>query len=183
VVAFIESGTVPGKRAFPSKAWKGDPIMLLSPGCEAESAAVDRPAGNVGGAAVDGRTLVRGFGLLVILAALVGYAAGALQLPERESGEITVNTNPPGATIFVDGMHRGSTPLRVSGLRPGTHQLKAVMPGYKGVVLQLEVLPSRKDSLDWMLEPDLPETFHQRLALWPAETLKRSHPGARAGRV
>jgi hypothetical protein len=118
-----------------------------------------------GAAAIDLRNLVRGFGFLLIVAGIVGYAVGALQLRESSYGELTVKTTPPGATIFVDGMHRGASPLHVSGLRPGTHQLRALMPGYKGVVLKVEVLASGRDSVDWMLEPSVPATLYRQLAL------------------
>ncbi len=115
--------------------------------------------------------LVRGFGFLLVVAVVVAYAVGSYPLPERSSGEITVKTTPPGATIFVDGTHRGSSPLRVSGLRPGTHQLRAFLPGYKGMVLRVEVLPSANDSLDWMLEPSVPDTRYRQLTLYRELTL------------
>jgi hypothetical protein len=38
-------------------------------------------------------------------------------------GTLTVNTNPPGAHVFVDGVERGATPISVT-LKPGTHALE-----------------------------------------------------------
>ncbi len=114
---------------------------------------------------VDVGKLICGFGFLLIVVAIGGYLVGRLQLPEHGLGEITVRTTPSGATIFVDGLHRGSSPVRVSGLRPGTHQLRAVMPGYRGVILSVEVLPSANDSLDWMLEPSLSGALYKQLAV------------------
>ena len=119
----------------------------------------------IAAATLDIRNLIRGFGFLLIVAGVVGYAVGALQLPVRGYGELTVKTTPPGATIFVDGLHRGASPVHVSGLRPGTHQLRAVMPGYKGVVLKVEVLASASDSVDWMLEPSVPAALYKQLAV------------------
>jgi hypothetical protein len=118
-----------------------------------------------GAAGLNIRNLIRGFGLLLVVAGVVGYAVGALQLPVHGYCELTVKTTPPGATIFVDGMHRGASPVHVSGLRPGTHQLRAVMPGYKGVVLKVEVLASASDSVDWTLEPSVPATLYKQLAM------------------
>jgi hypothetical protein len=49
------------------------------------------------------------------------FGAGAAA-PTAE-GTLTVNTNPPGAKVFVDGVERGMTPLSVA-LKPGTHALE-----------------------------------------------------------
>ncbi|HEY7171644.1 MAG TPA: PEGA domain-containing protein, partial [Vicinamibacterales bacterium] len=38
-------------------------------------------------------------------------------------GTLVVNTNPPGAKLFVDGVERGATPLTVA-LKPGPHSLE-----------------------------------------------------------
>jgi hypothetical protein len=125
-------------------------------------------SGKEGKAAVhvpDVRNLIRGFGFLLIVALVAGYAAGALHFTQRGYGELTVKTTPAGATIFVDGLHRGSSPLRVSGLRAGTHQLRALMPGYKGVAVRVEVLASASDSVDWMLEPSVPAALYRQLAM------------------
>jgi PEGA domain len=102
------------------------------------------------------------FGVLLISAVVVGFSFAWLQMPPN--GELTVKTTPSGATIIVDGLPRGSSPVRLSGLRPGTHQLQAVMPGYKGAVLQVEVFPSQNESLDWMLEPTHSEGLFRQLA-------------------
>jgi serine/threonine protein kinase len=44
-------------------------------------------------------------------------------VPAVADGTLTVNTNPPGAHVFVDGVERGATPLSVT-LKPGTHALE-----------------------------------------------------------
>jgi hypothetical protein len=102
------------------------------------------------------------FGVLLIAAVVVGFSLTWLQMPP--DGELTVKTTPSGAMIIVDGLPRGSSPLRLSGLRPGTHQFQALMPGYKGAVLQVEVFPSKNESLDWMLEPTHSEGRFRQLA-------------------
>jgi hypothetical protein len=59
--------------------------------------------------------------------------------------------------------------VRLSGLRPGTHQLRALKPGYKGVVLLVEVFPSKNENLNWMLEPEnQAELYRQLAALQPS---------------
>ena len=53
----------------------------------------------------------------------VRYFSGAAATPPAADGTLTVNTNPPGAKVFVDGVERGVTPLSVA-LKPGTHGLE-----------------------------------------------------------
>jgi PEGA domain len=49
--------------------------------------------------------------------------SGSAAAPPTADGTLTVNTNPPGAKVFVDGVERGVTPLSVA-LKPGTHGLE-----------------------------------------------------------
>ena len=63
----------------------------------------------------------------LIAVAGAGIAAArrytATPAPAVADGTLTVNTNPPGAHVFVDGVERGATPLSVT-LKPGTHALE-----------------------------------------------------------
>ena len=66
----------------------------------------------------------------VVLVALAGgglmaarrYAAAPAATVSNE-GTLVVNTNPPGAHVFVDGVERGLTPLTVN-LNAGTHAME-----------------------------------------------------------
>ena len=53
----------------------------------------------------------------------VRHFGGAGAAAPTADGTLTVNTNPPGAKVFVDGVERGMTPLSVA-LKPGTHALE-----------------------------------------------------------
>ncbi|HMJ84704.1 MAG TPA: PEGA domain-containing protein [Vicinamibacterales bacterium] len=53
----------------------------------------------------------------------VRHFGGAGAAAPTAEGTLTVNTNPPGAKVFVDGVERGMTPLSVA-LKPGTHALE-----------------------------------------------------------
>jgi hypothetical protein len=46
--------------------------------------------------------------------------------PAAKPGTLTI-TSTPLATIYVDGVKLGDTPLRGQSLAPGTHELKAVL--------------------------------------------------------
>jgi serine/threonine protein kinase len=70
--------------------------------------------------------------IVAAAAALVAVAGAGLAAARRYGGSstaptaegtLTVNTNPPGAHVFVDGVARGATPLSVT-LKPGTHALE-----------------------------------------------------------
>ena len=53
-----------------------------------------------------------------------------LQAPIPIYGEADINSNPPGADIFVDGQKKGQTPQLISQLLIGDHQLKLSRKGY-----------------------------------------------------
>jgi len=44
---------------------------------------------------------------------------------------IEVRSFPQGARVFLDGQERGNTPLRLTGVTPGTHTLLLTKPGYR----------------------------------------------------
>jgi hypothetical protein len=45
------------------------------------------------------------------------------------TGNIIIHSNPMGATVFLDGLHRGVTPVELSGVAAGFHSLKMTMEG------------------------------------------------------
>jgi len=45
------------------------------------------------------------------------------------TGNITVQSNPLGAQVFIDGIYKGVTPLELGGLAPGYHAVKMTMDG------------------------------------------------------
>ena len=52
-----------------------------------------------------------------------GHVAQFVELPKpgAAAGQLSVRTDPPGATVTVDGQRRGVSPLMIDGLTPGTH--------------------------------------------------------------
>jgi hypothetical protein len=65
----------------------------------------------------------------VVLIAIAGGGLAATRLytapaaPVSNEGTLVVNTNPPGAQVFVDGVDRGVTPLTLT-LNAGTHSME-----------------------------------------------------------
>ena len=49
---------------------------------------------------------------------------------EGDNGSVTIETNPPGAKIFIDSVYVGITNATITGLDPGEHRLKVELEGY-----------------------------------------------------
>jgi peptidyl-prolyl cis-trans isomerase B (cyclophilin B) len=51
-------------------------------------------------------------------------------VPEVSTGSLTVNSTPSGATVFLDGEGKGDTPVGLSAVPVGEHQLVITKEGY-----------------------------------------------------
>jgi hypothetical protein len=71
----------------------------------------------------------------------------------KQHGELLLNTTPPGATIYLDGSQVGTTPIRLSDIVPGVHEVRAMFPGYQNGTARIEILPSAKLRVVWDLVP------------------------------
>jgi hypothetical protein len=66
------------------------------------------------------------FSFLAAAAMAAGMLLGAGEVPTR----VNVTSNPSGASVIIDGIDRGTTPVPVFDLAPGRHHLKYRMAGY-----------------------------------------------------
>lgn len=57
------------------------------------------------------------------------HGATAATAPSA-SGSLSVETDPPGATVLVDGQAWGTTPVAVRPIAPGDHRVRVVKQGY-----------------------------------------------------
>ncbi len=64
--------------------------------------------------------------LFVLVAMLSVFAVFA----DGDQTRVTLTSQPSGATVIVDGMDRGTTPLTLFDLTPGRHQVKFRLAGY-----------------------------------------------------
>lgn len=55
------------------------------------------------------------------------------------TGSLTVNTNPVGAAILIDGLQRGVSPQTITGLTPGEHTILLKLSGYTDLTTQVTV--------------------------------------------
>ena len=87
------------------------------------------------------RTLMLGFATLV-MCLLVAFAGAFFYLYWKPKyGSLIVKTTPAGAMIYVDGRLRGVSPITLSDVRSGGHELKGIKEGYKDLVQQVTVMP------------------------------------------
>lgn len=79
-------------------------------------------------------------GVVVVLAALViGYIVVSFLMPKAEPVAYELVTNPPKATVLIDGKETSvKTPMKAR-LPPGTHTIEIRLDGYKTETVSLEV--------------------------------------------
>lgn len=76
-----------------------------------------------------------------------------LYLPiHGEDGSLSLTSNPPGARIWLDGEERGKTPLTLTHLEPGYHQLKLELPLYQTLQKQILVSSGEEKKIELTLE-------------------------------
>jgi serine/threonine-protein kinase len=59
-------------------------------------------------------------------------------LPSRPGG-LRVETDPPGAAVYIDGENAGPSPVALARVRPGVHMVRVARDGYAPAGLTLEV--------------------------------------------
>jgi serine/threonine protein kinase len=57
--------------------------------------------------------------------------AAAVSRPGAKTGALRVESRPSGAAVLIDGRVVGTTPLLISDLEPGQHQVRLELPGHR----------------------------------------------------
>jgi len=110
------------------------------------------------------RTMILGFSILVLCAAMAFFSAFLYQYWKPKYGRLTIETTPGEAVIFVDGQSFGVSPLNIPRLRSGEHEIRIVREGYKDFVQMVTVVPYTYKSLPCTLEPITPQLSNEQLA-------------------
>ncbi|MDP3500136.1 MAG: PEGA domain-containing protein [Myxococcales bacterium] len=76
---------------------------------------------------------------------LIKFVEQQRKLANGAKGELNVRTEPPGANIWVNGQHRGQSPVTVNGLLGSRHEIVAGLGGY---VLSVTELPPGDATLE-----------------------------------
>lgn len=70
-------------------------------------------------------------------------------------GSINVNSEPEGATIYLDEKLIGKTPIKIPGLHPGKYQLKAEKAGFDIASREVELAPGANVDVTLTLDTNL----------------------------
>jgi hypothetical protein len=63
------------------------------------------------------------------------------------AGILRVDSDVPGAQVFIDRVFSGATPVTINNVAPGTHRLNVSAPGYHGVAETVDVVAGPRDIL------------------------------------
>ena len=64
---------------------------------------------------------------------------------EPVTGTLRIDSDVPGAQVFIDRNFVGNAPVTVRDLTPGAHRLNVDAPGYDGVLQMIEVEPGSRE--------------------------------------
>lgn len=88
----------------------------------------------------------------------VSIAPGSSETVEASlkeaSSAVTVNSSPGGASIYVDGNYRGSTPLRINGFSAGAYDIELRRDGYNNFRRRVYVKTGENQSVNYTLSPN-----------------------------
>jgi hypothetical protein len=62
-------------------------------------------------------------------------------------GFLHIDSDVPGASVFIDRQYVGVTPLTAPNVSPGTHQVNVSAQGYNGIAQSVDVEPGPRDLL------------------------------------
>ena len=61
------------------------------------------------------------------------------------AGTLRIDSDVPGAQVFIDREYIGATPVTAPNVKPGTHRLNVSAQGYEGIADTIEVAPGPRD--------------------------------------
>ncbi len=62
-----------------------------------------------------------------------------------ETGTLHIETDVPGAQVFIDRQFVGASPVTAPNIKPGTHQLNVSVEGYDGIAQTIDVEPGPRE--------------------------------------
>jgi hypothetical protein len=61
------------------------------------------------------------------------------------AGTLRIDSDVPGAQVFIDREYIGATPVTAPNIKPGAHRLNVSAQGYEGIADTIEVAPGTRD--------------------------------------
>lgn len=90
--------------------------------------------------------------------------------PGTETGTLSVTTTPGGATVSLDGTYRGLSPLTLTGVSDGSHELKISKTGYQDFHTSVMVTGGKTTTVS------APLTSSDIGLSQPASSFRTNHP-------
>ncbi len=85
---------------------------------------------------------------------ILPLTTGMVPVPAQATGgSLSVATKPPGATVFLDGVQRGISPVTISGIAPGGHTLLVKLDGYADLTAPVTVIAGQTQAYTTGLVP------------------------------
>ncbi len=84
--------------------------------------------------------VLMGVGGLLLVGAVVTLI---LMFGRASSGKLMLESNPPGAQIFLNDEYRGNTPLLIPEIKADAYRLRLQLDGYEAVAATVEVGPDK----------------------------------------
>ncbi len=80
-----------------------------------------------------------------------------------KTGELNITTAPGGATVYINNQDKGITPLKISEIREGEHNLRIELENYETLEERITVEPDQISELDFSLTYTEPsETYAKK---------------------
>jgi hypothetical protein len=95
---------------------------------------------------------------VTVTAGQTAAATGTLVLVPPTTGSILVTSTPAGASVAVDGVAKGSTPVTISGITPGSHSVIFTSTGYQVLTQPVTVTAGQTATANGILLPILAPT-------------------------
>ena len=76
---------------------------------------------------------------------IVEPSAPAEVAPAVEVGTLRIDTDVPGAQVFIDRRFIGAAPVTAEDITPGTHQLNVSAEGFESIAMPIEVEAGQRD--------------------------------------
>jgi hypothetical protein len=71
--------------------------------------------------------------------------AAAEPTPAPATATLRIDSDVPGASVFIDRVYLGTTPLTAPNVTPGSHRLNAAATGYEGIAENIDVVAGPRD--------------------------------------
>lgn len=72
--------------------------------------------------------------------------------PPVYTGSLAITSSPSGATVFVDNANQGTTPIVLTTIAPGFHDIKCTKSGYRDQSQTVQVTANQSTNVNFILE-------------------------------